>query len=310
MKLDDSNKRISNIIAGILLVFVALVFIALALGVVGNHIYNQDEMDPLSTRLHIGSQINLEDHSSENKRTHSGDIEYIDFVPVDQTCPGGTYNTEEGSISVEVSEYVDGTNDIDGDGMVDEFIFPLCFDLPDPDFDLLLDNWFIIYEVCGGYEPCTDGTYDQWFNIYQQKDGTSQPIGFVNDAGNWEWIGWKLQFISISKAAIAAAQLLPPGEQIYIDSETGREFDVSGITLEDCCCYSYWAAIIDASCDNGACIESNQIPQICGAQPGTIQGKELTVLLEMWWTGCGNPEQDFDLILVQILRIPNSRINI
>jgi hypothetical protein len=315
MKIDNSNKRVSNVIAGILVVFVAFVFIALALGVVGNHLYIQNRMDPLKR------ECNLVEVSSD--LSLSGDIGKTDFVSVDQDCPGGVYDTEAGYIHNIQHEFLDGTTDFDGDGTVenwdifstpeggDAFVFPLCFDPSyDTKVDVYLSNWYKVFEVCGGYSPKPCSSY---FNIYQYKSTGYDEIGILNPDGITyaEWVGWKLTFVSLSK-------------QDVIDIQDGSGFlllsghapiDLSGInTDDDCCCVHYEVAIIDSSCNNGACVESNQLPDVpgCEVDPcGTSGdlGKELTAWLNMTWTGCGSSTQDFDIILVQIYRIPNSRIN-
>jgi hypothetical protein len=85
MKLDNSNKRISKIIAGILVVLAVSIFIAIALGVDGSHLYIQEKMDP----LYSGSHINLVDNPSEI--LPSGDLGNNKFVPIAQICPGGQW---------------------------------------------------------------------------------------------------------------------------------------------------------------------------------------------------------------------------
>jgi hypothetical protein len=289
MKIDISNKRVSNVIAGILLVFVACVFIATTLGVVGNHLYIQHNFVEDSPVL-----------------CHSGDIGNTDFVPVDQDCLAGEFNTAQGHIYNIQHEYCDGL-DADGYGYDEEFIFPLCFEDPTPAvFGDLFTNWYKLFEVCGGYEP---KACSSWFNVYQYKSTGYSQIGTDS-----EYIGWKLQFEEITKAEVQFA-IDNTGGWYYPDDTTRAPIYVGDISLQGvCCCTSYWVAFIDSSCNNGACIESNQIPSTippCETDPtsGEIPGKKLTVALNTTWTGCGDDAQDFDLILVQILRIPNSRIN-
>jgi hypothetical protein len=280
MKIDISNKRVSNVIAGILLVFVACVFIATTLGVVGNHLYIQHNFVEDSPVL-----------------CHSGDIGNIDFVPVDQDCFGGELDTAAGYINNVQHEFCDGL-DADGYGYSGNFIFPLCFEDPEPAvFYDLFYNWYKVFEVCGGYEP---KACNSWFNIYQYKVGPDE-IGTDS-----EYIGWKLQFDEITPDEISI-------DGWYDDGVHAPIYLGNVIASDPCCCISYWVAFIDSSCDNGACVQSNQIPTTNCFNidaPGEIPGKELTVWLNMTWTGCGDEAQDFDLILVQILRIPNSRINI
>jgi hypothetical protein len=267
MKLDNSNKRISNIIAGILLVFMALVFIATALGVTGFHLYIQDKIDPLKS----GSQYNLEDN---------------DFVPVAQYDYGlQQYNTVQGSIT-QVQE----------DLCVD-FDFPLCINPSAQNMESLLNVWYKVYEVCGGYEPDPCGT-QQW-NLYQwNKETNSWEI--IGDGSTV--IGWSLTWVEITDTDLlqAGGSFDPDGDGPHV----GFELDPENF-VDDCCCYSYWVAIIDTSCANAACIDSNR--DIYG---NIIPGKVLELDIIHEWTGCGDEDQNFVLILAQISRIPNSRINI
>jgi hypothetical protein len=264
MKLDNSNKRISNIIAGILLVFLALVFIATALGVVGYHLSIQDKIDPLKS----GSQYNLEDK---------------DFVPVAQYDYGiQTYNTEPGSIS-QVQE-----------DLCANFDFPLCIDPADQYVqDSLLNIWYKVYQVCGGYEPDPCGP-QQW-NLYQWDKDTNSWVIVGTDT---QYIGWSLTWVEIQDTT-QFSNFDPDGDGPHEGFEI--QFEAS-----ECCCYSYWVCIIDyQTCMNKGCIDSNRDPD-----GNIIPGKHLELDVIHAWTGCGDISQQFVYILAQISRIPNSRINI
>jgi hypothetical protein len=262
MKIDSSNKRISSFIAGILIVFVAFVFIAIASGVVGNHLYIQNRMDARER------ESNLLEVSSDL----SGDIGNKDFVPVAQICPGGTWDTEQGSITV-----------VDED-LADLFVFPLCFD-PAVDTLSLLDDWYRIYRVYGGYVPCATGT--QAFDLYQKGQIVTAP-GY--------YVGWSIDWHMLTQEEL-------------------EEYEWYDIT-DDCCAVEFWIATINVDCQNPGCLDSNQWPTVpVDCIPDfdpttTIPLKDVVAELTSTWTGCGQPDQCFELILVQILRIPNSRINI
>jgi hypothetical protein len=266
MKLDNSNKRISNIIAGILLVFIALVFIATALGVIiGYHLYNQDNVDPLMG----GSRYNLEDNG---------------LVPVAQYDYGiQQYNTVPGTIT-QVQE-----------DLVSTFDFPLCID-PTQQSEMagLFNYWYKVYQVCGGYEPDPCGT-QQW-NLYQwDKESNSWVQVHLPD---WsEVIGWSLTWVKIEDTT-QFSHFDPDMDGPHVG------FDIE-FQAVDCCCYDYWVAIIDwQTCENKGCIDSNRDPY-----GNIIPGKHLELDVIHAWTGCGDADQQFVYILVQISRIPNSRIN-
>jgi hypothetical protein len=298
MKLDNSNKRVSNIIAGILLIFVAIIFIALATGVVGNHLYIQDRMDLLKR------ENNLVEVSSD--LSFSGDIGNNDFVPVTQTFSDiARYYTAPGSIT----NFADGMLD-------DTFYFPLFIDPAPADptaqayIDSFLNNWYKIVEVEGGYIPC--GTGPQYFNLYQKdKDDPSgtnpwKKIGGVDPTtGLYTVIGWSLEWYTLDPTTdididgFFDPDNSGPHEPIYV-----------GDLIFNLDCRTYWVAIIDTTCNNVAKVESSTEP---GGDPfdpcDQIADKDLKLSLVSMWSGCGAPSQCFVEILVQISRIPNSRIN-
>jgi hypothetical protein len=265
MNLDNSNKRISNIIAGILVVVVVSVFIAIALGLIGENLYLEDKTsDPLLL----------------------WDLGNSDFVPIAQTCPGGEWDTDAGSIEVVQED------------LADLFEFPLCFNPSDPQCEVnsLLDTWFRVYKVCGGYYPCDCGT--QAFDLYQQNKLTGE-LEIVTSPGYY--VGWSLDWHQLTAQEIA-------------DGYDGIVFTFD--TIDDCCCTSYWIATINTDCNNPGCIDSNQWPDVpddCTMGPtfsAEIPGKEIIAELTSTWCGCPVLGQRFVLILVQIFRIPDSRVNI
>jgi hypothetical protein len=197
MKLDSSNKRISNIIAGILLVFVAFVFIATALGVVWDHLYIPDKMDPLKS----GSQFHLEDDSSE--LSLSADIGKNDFVSVAQNFPDvAEYQTEPGYVNNVQHEYVDGL----GYEGLPAFEFPIFIDPSLTTMSPLFNNWYKVFEVKGGYKPCDCTLGVQRFNLTQDwdKDGVYEVVKYTDpDTGKTTWIGWGLTIIPVTATDIS-----------------------------------------------------------------------------------------------------------
>ncbi|MFX1349064.1 MAG: hypothetical protein ACFE92_10365 [Promethearchaeota archaeon] len=281
MKIDNSNKRVSNVIAGILLVFVACFFIALALGVIGNHLYIQD-------RVEVSSDLSL-----------SGDIGNKDFVPVPKVFDAKAYyHTEPGYIE----NFADGMCD-------DTFAFPLFID-PNPadpadNIDIFLNNWWAMFEVYGGYMPCDTGS--QYFNLYQKDKVSGQwvKIGGVDpDTGQYTVIGWSLDWYLLEMSEITVDGYFDP------DNSGPHEPIYVGDLVFNTDCRTYWVAIIDTSCNNVAKVDSCTEP---GGNPfdpcDHIDDKLLKLKLVTTWSGCGSPSQCFMEILVQILRIPNSRIN-
>jgi len=272
MRLCNSNKKISHIIAGILLVIVAIIFIAIALGVVGNHLYIQDSADP----LYIGSQFDLVDNSSRGEISPSRDIGRHRFGSIAQSCTLGPFNTEQGSLDV-VGGYYD-----------DDLVLPLCIE-PDADGDGVIDtdftiftDWFVIIRSYGGYSPLECAT--QSFDLTQKGSLVTSEDGAY-------YIGWSLDWAQLTDDELAT---------YGID------------TCGDCCGVTYWIGVIDIeACLNPGCLDSNQYPTLpceCDQLTGFIPGKEVYAEITTTWCGCDELEQCFEIILAQMNRVPNSRI--
>jgi hypothetical protein len=288
MKLDSSNKRVSNIIAGILLAFVAFVFIATALGVVGDHLYIQDRMNPLKR------ESNLVDVSSD--LSLSEDIGKNDFVSIAQNFPDvAEYQTEPGYVSNIQDEFVDGF----GAEGYPAFEFPIFIDPSLTTMDTLFESWYKVVEVKGGYKPCDCAFGVQRFNLTQDadKDGNWETVSYTDASGKTTWIGWGLTWIPIQQS------------DINIGSVDLSSYGHLGVTLDPQIdwnkeCRTYYVAIIDyQTCMNIGKVVASVSPD------GDLLGKEIKLSLQTSWTGCPAESQHFVLILVQISRIPNSRIN-
>jgi hypothetical protein len=269
MKLNNSNKRISNIIAGILLVFVAFIFIALALGYTRDNLYLQDKMD-------------LSDPSLV------GNIGKNNYVPIAQNCPDVClYDTLPGSIEVVAED------------LVEDFEFPLCFDANSvSDF---VNAYYRIYKVCGHYT--LDGGE---FNLYQQNKETGELVKVSNGP---TVVGWGLEAIEFDEDDLSL-------DEFITGTHDPIPMDWYDPQQPECCCTSYWVVILDTSCNNGGCLDSNQWPDVpdgCTLGPtfsAKIPGKDIHSEIKLKGYGCPLPGQRFVIILVQISRIPNSRINI
>ncbi len=145
----------------------------------------------------------------------------------------------------------------------------------------VLSDWFVLVKSVGGYVP-TGGDIQFW-----QKGEL-----IWNDCyGN--------------------------GHQMYL----GYGIDVEDVTdiygTAPCCCARWYNLTIDTSCENWACIDSNQYPPVCEGctitdfeEGMTIPDKEVDVYIWMDWEGCPMPSQEFEIIYAHksyVLGVPNSQ---
>jgi hypothetical protein len=122
MKIDDSNKRYSMIIAGILIVSVASVFLAISLGYGG---FKENPNNPFSMEIYANSgKKTWNDGSPGNNKS----------VSVAQECEIIDLDTAQG----EIKPNTDYTNI--------PTTLPLCID------DSVVKDWWIAYLVCGDYD--------------------------------------------------------------------------------------------------------------------------------------------------------------
>jgi hypothetical protein len=144
MKIDDSNKRYSIIIAGILIVSVASIFLAIASGY-GIFKRNHD----------IPYRFSMEFPANLNKKAWNDPVPgNIKFVSVAQECDLLDLDTLRG----EIKPNTPYTNIPDP--------LPLCID------DSVVADWWIAYLVCGDYDVRKkDCTYYGKIEFRNDKDG-------------------------------------------------------------------------------------------------------------------------------------------
>jgi len=142
MKIDDSNKRYSIIIAGILIGLIASIFLVITSGYWGlNKSFNT------TYPIDMGSYVDLDkkawkDHTSGN----------IKSVSVAEECSLADRDTEKGKIK----PYTPFTNIPSK--------LPLCIN------DSVVANWWIAYYVCGSYKPNKiDCSYYGFLDLSQTK---------------------------------------------------------------------------------------------------------------------------------------------
>jgi hypothetical protein len=136
MKIDDSNKSYSYLIAGILIISVLSIFLAFALG--NGSVFNLEQNAVNSTALQ---------KTQDNNLLYTGnDI----CVSIAQKRDWNDLDTAEGHLKI----LEHNIPDFETQGV------PLCID------DALVANWYVLVESKGGYHPVTCGTR---IDIYQEK---------------------------------------------------------------------------------------------------------------------------------------------
>jgi hypothetical protein len=262
MKIVNSNKRYSTIIAGILVISFLSILVAFLIGFGDDNIYKQDgvqrgyiglpsdsEGDPLD--IGIGKHKNVPVAKRDDVVIADG----IDTVPGSFT-PGPIY------IDLDSAHDLDLSDDkiLGSDDPSQAYVFPLClkddsttpydmspWGLADEDY---LVGWYTDIIVCGGYTP---EPWDTWIDIDQTKTGKGGRI----------YIWW-------------------------VEDET-----YSGT----CCCEKkyfgvFMVANIDGT-DDKVCLDANHIPSC----QQTLD-KWVTVKMSSKWAGCNQWYQRFMYILV------------
>lgn len=144
MKIDDSNKRYSMIIAGILLITVLPILVAFTLGVLGQ------KSPSVNSTCPIGAIANI-----QNKTQGIDELVLGSKRDCDTPCD---WHTKPGSIQYE------------------EISQDCCYELPlcikgDDDLEGLNKALNITLRVCGGYEPINDSSI-----LYLTQKGTTYQI--------------------------------------------------------------------------------------------------------------------------------------
>jgi hypothetical protein len=236
MKIDNSNKRDSLIIAGILVFLITSIFVAFIIRF-GDYSLNT-EINKNAEEMYSESFV-FKHNSSESE---------TDDVHIAQSCNITGLDTVPGSITIDSYYYDDP--------------LPLCV-TPE-----VVSDWFVLVRSEGGYVP-TGGDIEFW-----QKDQL-----VWNDC--WE-----------------------DGQTMYLGYGIAVEDVTDGIyTTDPCCCVRWYNLTIDTSCNNWACLDSNQYPPVCGDCEITdfeagmeIPDKDVDLHIRMDWEGCTMPDQQFEII--------------
>jgi hypothetical protein len=299
MKIDYSNKRNISIIAGILTAILASIFVAIALGVAGCHLFNNETIEAYGIGMPPVSENN---------------IPLTDFSEDGISISKNPDNKRVVSIAQEVDCAADtqvGYINLLGENIPSQL--PFCIE------DTTVAGWHMFIESYGGYTPIMDpaaweainGVPDGMRGVHQfdilTKDGYAT-------CGN-TYIGYGLNFVDVSTD--------PAYIQMLYD-----EYDV--VWDKICCCHKLYYVTIDTSCNNMGCIDSWYYPDLnfgsCTAvmrsytddevgvdSTMNIPGKQPSIEIKMTWCGCDEVDQCFVLILTQknfINGIPNSRFSI
>jgi len=126
MKLDNSNRRYSNIIAGILVISVASIFLACAFGVWDHKVISNDDPLPNGVVISASSENNIMENN--HLVIHSG----VGFLPVHEKIVKVFDTEDEGWLFFDQSNMPD--------------VFPLTLTQAD------VDAWDVIVYAYGGYE--------------------------------------------------------------------------------------------------------------------------------------------------------------
>ncbi|MFX0003406.1 MAG: hypothetical protein ACFE9J_07975 [Candidatus Hermodarchaeota archaeon] len=172
MKLVNSNKRYSSIIAGILVFVLLSIFMAFLIGCWGNAINEQN-----------GFQ------TSFNGSFITPDCGDINHEPVPKIREWVGLDTATGSLTVDDFTFRDGSNAVvvDIDGPAPKGEFPLCIGLDQGYY------FEIIVDSCGGYHPCMIGDLEgdggccgHYITLWQDGCFNQYRISLdINDPNNW-----------------------------------------------------------------------------------------------------------------------------
>ncbi|MFW9950272.1 MAG: hypothetical protein ACFFKA_09140 [Candidatus Thorarchaeota archaeon] len=220
MEIEGRNKRYSIIIAGILIFTVLSIFMIILLGVGNLKFYTLNNVFP----------INIDHQSNIDLGEKSRDSESQIFEPVAQGGWVDCLDTEQGYIKI-LDYYFD---------------YPLPLHLSEEE----LDDWYVILEVRGGYDPL-----EGYIDIYQSKEGYKGRL----------WMDWT-----------------------YLGLEPSW--------------YEYWEVTFKP--EGEIFLDSNQFPKVDHEwffinKEGEIPGKDVEFDVRTLWTGCGEDNQNFEIILVQ-----------
>jgi hypothetical protein len=257
MKIDDSNKRYSMIIAGILVISILSIFVAITLGSGGYRVYTQKGTQPHCIGFQSTEYEASERNLPENKKV----------VSVADKCEQ-THDTKPGCITIEYKEI--------------PYELPLCITQEE------INDWWILYKVCGGYLP----DKKDWIRIC---GSIRYPV-----LDNYGWI-------------VLDQDKTPEGGIILM-----TEMEVIQDATLPCCCYYVNISGFVLYCNQEIHLDSNHHPTGCQiVENGPGYDGDLDKLVELDiitnWEGCHLDKQEFRIILTQknyFSGIPNSRIKI
>jgi hypothetical protein len=135
MKMDDSNRRYSRIIAGILVLFVSSIFVANLIGFGGYSINSSNALQLQSAGIPMFEESNNNLFGVNSSRGENNDVH------IAQNCEIAGLDTEAGSIEYE-DHYIDDP-------------IPLCL-TPEE-----VEDWWMVVKVIGGYE-LVSGNLEIW----------------------------------------------------------------------------------------------------------------------------------------------------
>jgi hypothetical protein len=185
MKIDDSNKRYSMIIAGIMVLSIVSIFVAYLSAIGGQNLHFSNGFQILG----VGTNPRLTEGSADK---HSEDSRNSNPVPVAQNCTVGPFDTEAGEIEIIDCNfpYIDEYGNL--------LPLPLCIT------NEMAQTWNWTVRVKGGYEP--QDTFGYWplygITFWQDKNKDGEPEliqGWNIDwtrtvkcdgcCSCWEWFG-------------------------------------------------------------------------------------------------------------------------
>ena len=135
MKMDDSNKRYSTIIVGILVAFISSIFVANLIGFGGYSFNSSNALQLQSAGIPMYEESNNNLIGGNSSRGENNDVHIAQYCEVDGL------DTVAGSIEYE-DHYIDDP-------------LPLCI-TPE-----VVEDWWVVLKVIGGYEP-TGGNIEVW----------------------------------------------------------------------------------------------------------------------------------------------------
>jgi hypothetical protein len=163
MKLDDSNKNYSIIIAGILILSVTSIFVANLMGLGGHSIKSSRNLQLESAGLPFSAENSKSNIIEGNSQNGTNDVH------VAQSCVIEDVPTEPGKLDIIATNY-------------DNIPLPLCV-TPET-----VDDWYVDVNVTGGYE------FKEGKIKFYQKDEDGNLELIYNDCNPYMYLGYDLKW--------------------------------------------------------------------------------------------------------------------